>query len=154
MLFDKTRLFNYFREVSKLDERVLFKIVFSRDQIKEEIIYLNTQGQLFDKGINSRGERLDDLRGYGYTISTKEIKEAKGQPTNRITLKDTGEFYRSFRVQVKPGEIVITADPIKEDTDLVEQWGIDILGLTEQSIKRLKPTIIENYKQYIKGLLG
>lgn len=133
---------------------MLFRVIFSRDQIKEEIIYLNTQEQLFDKGIDSEGVRLDVARGYGYANVTKQIKAQKGQPTDRITLKDTGEFYQSFRVDVREGVITINADAQKDDTNLFDEWGVDILGLTEESIKRLKPLVIENYKKYILGLLG
>lgn len=153
MPISQTRMYQYAKRVSQLKEDVVFKIIFSRDQIKEEIIYLNTQAQLFDKGINSRGERLDDLRGFGYSDITKQIKSQKGQPTNRITLKDTGDFYESFRVRVKVGEIIIDANPIKDDTNLFEEFGNDVLGLTDESIEKLKPLIIENYKQYLYGLL-
>jgi len=150
----ETRIYQYAKRVSKLRSEVLFRIIFNRNQIKEEIIYLNTQEQLFNKGIDSEGVRLDDKRGFGYANVTKEIKSKKGQPTDRITLKDTGEFYQSFRVDVKTGVITIDAQAQKDDTNLLAEWGVDILGLTEQSINRLKPLIIENYKQYILGLLG
>lgn len=147
-------MYQYAKRVSKLRSEVLFRVIFSRDQIKEEIIYLNTQEQLFNKGIDSEGVRLDVARGYGYANVTKQIKAQKGQPTDRITLKDTGEFYQSFRVDVRAGVITIDAQAQKDDTNLFTEWGVDILGLTEESIKRLKPLVIENYKQYIIGLLG
>jgi hypothetical protein len=150
----KTRMYQYAKRVSKLRSEVLFRVIFSRDQIKEEIIYLNTQEQLFNKGIDSEGVRLDAARGFGYANVTKQIKARKGQPTDRITLKDTGEFYQSFKVDVREGVITINADAQKDDTNLFDEWGVDILGLTEESIKRLKPLIIENYKQYILELLG
>jgi len=150
----KTRMYEYAKRVSKLRSEVLFRVIFSINEIKEEIIYLNTQEQLFEKGIDSEGVRLDVARGYGYANVTKKIKAQKGQPTDRITLKDTGEFYQSFRVDVREGVITINADAQKDDTNLFDEWGVDILGLTEESIKRLKPLVIENYKKYILGLLG
>lgn len=147
-------MYQYAKRVSKLRSEVLFRVIFSINEIKEEIIYLNTQEQLFEKGIDSEGVRLDVARGYGYANVTKKIKAQKGQPTDRITLKDTGEFYQSFRVDVRAGVITINADAQKDDTNLFTEWGIDILGLTEESINRLKPLVIENYKQYILELLG
>lgn len=149
-----TRAYQYFKKVASLKEDVVFRIVFDKDKIKEEIIYLNTQKQLFEKGVNSNGEDLAQVRGRGYSPTTVALKKAKGQPTDRVTLKDTGEFYRSWKVFVKRGSITIIADPFKEDTNLFSEWGIEILGLTDMSMRELKPLIIENYKQYLYGLLG
>lgn len=148
-----TRAFEYFKKVAALNPEVVFRIVFDREQIKEEIIYLNTKKQLYEKGVNSNGEDIAQVRGRGYAFSTVVSKRAKGQPTDRVTLKDAGEFYRSWKVFVKRGSITIVADPFKEDTNLFEEWGIEILGLTDMSIEELKPLVIENYKNYIYGLL-
>lgn len=101
------------------------------------IIELNTQSQLFDKGIDSTGRSLEDI-GDGYSPYTIEIKKSKGQPTDRVTLKDTGDFYQSFRVYLDSrSDLVITADTIKDTTDLLREWGKDIIGLTQDSLELL-----------------
>lgn len=148
-LLSKTWIYEYRDRLRKIDEGTIFKVVFNRSQIKEEIIYLNTQKQLFELGVNSRGENLGE-----YSPVTKAFKQAKGQPTDRITLKDTGEFYRSFRVFVQSNQITIVANPVKDDSNLFEDFGTEILGLTPTSIENLKPLVIENYKQYLRQLLG
>lgn len=112
--------------------------LFQNVEFRNLIIQLNTKSQLFQQGIDSQGIKLSEYtRNNGYSNYTKAIKEAKGQPTNRITLNDTGEFYKSFRVQRDGNSIKIVANPIKDDTNLFEEWGIDIVGLTEESLETL-----------------
>lgn len=112
--------------------------VLSQDRsFTDYIIELNTQSQLFDKGIDSTGRSLEDVGG-GYSPYTIEIKKSKGQPTDRVTLKDTGDFYQSFRVYLDSrSDLVITADTIKDTTDLLREWGKDIIGLTQDSLELL-----------------
>lgn len=112
--------------------------LFQNVEFRNLIIQLNTKSQLYQQGIDSQGIKLSEYtRNNGYSNYTKAIKEAKGQPTNRITLNDTGEFYKSFRVQRDGNSIKIVANPIKDDTNLFEEWGIDIVGLTEESLETL-----------------
>ena len=115
------------------------------EQVQDEIVRLNTQDQLFDKGIDSLNDTLGD-----YSPITVTIKRRKGQKTSNITLKDTGEFYDSFDVVVKRDGLEITADTMKEDNDLAEMFGIDILGLTDDSLDKLiREYILFNYRDYI-----
>jgi hypothetical protein len=62
-------------------------------------------------------------------------KRKKGQPTDRVTLKDTGDFYSSFQVLPFKGGFIIDADPIKEDTNLFDRYGEDILGLNDENLQ-------------------
>ena len=59
-----------------------------------EICELNSDKQLYEKGENALGVSIDTYRPYAPL--TIEIKTMKGQPTDRVTLKDTGDFYESF----------------------------------------------------------
>jgi len=152
MPFSATRIYKYAQKVKQLNEQTLFRVVFNNEVIKEEIIYLNTEKQLFDKGQDARGIPLDEIGG-DYSPYTVELKRLKGQPTDRVTLKDTGAFYNSFTVTVRPFLILISADTQKDDNDLAQDWGQDILGLSNESIERLKPLVIEHYTRYIRGLL-
>lgn len=115
------------------------------EQVQDEIVRLNTIDQLYDKGIDSLGDSLGD-----YSPFTVRVKVYKGQKTSNITLKDTGEFYDSFDVTVYKDGFTISADAQKEDSNLVEEFGIDILGLTDGSIDKLiREYILDNYKYYI-----
>lgn len=112
--------------------------LFNNQEFRNLIIDLNTKSQLYQQGIDSNGISLNEYtRNNGYSNYTKAIKESKGQPTDRITLNDTGEFYRSFRTKLFGSEIIIFANPNKEDTNLYDEWGADIVGLTDESLKTL-----------------
>lgn len=116
--------------------------------VKEEIVQLNTIDQLFDKGIDSLNKSLGK-----YTSFTIELKKAKGQKTSNITLKDTGDFYRSFKVEATKDSIKINANPIKEDNNLFDDFGAEIVGLTTQNRMRVSEMILNNIIIYVKKQL-
>ena len=115
---------------------VAFKIA-SEKEVKDLVIRLNTQGektsQLFELGEDSLGDNLGS-----YSPFTVQEKKKKGQPTNRITLKDTGEFYSSFNVVPYRGGFTIKANPIKDDDNLFDDFGTDIIGLNETNLQILR----------------
>jgi hypothetical protein len=135
-------------KVNKYDvNKILFE-VWKNPKVRLFIEDLNTEKQLHDKGVDSLGVTLGQYSAY-----TKQIKLNKGQSIKHITLKDTGEFYESFDVKPNQKGFTIFADAQKEDTNLIEAYGKDILGLTDESIKLLiefiKPYYIEASKKAI-----
>jgi len=130
-------LIQILRDISEIDEKALLFEVLNQNKIKELIIKLNTQDQLFKRGIDSNGESLGE-----YTENTQKIKASKGQPFDRVTLKDTGEFYESWEVIISDiSDIIINADDEKDDTALFEKYGEDVLGLTDESLELLVQAI-------------
>ncbi len=114
--------------------------------LKKLVISLNTEGtptsQLFIKGEDSLGNKLKGqtiVTDGEYSPLTKSIKQAKGQPTDRVTLKDTGEFYLSFDVIPYKGGFEIVADPFKTafdgTTNLLDEFGSEILGLNQENLQ-------------------
>ena len=71
-----------------------------------------------------------------YTPKTIELKEIKGQPTNRVTLRDTGDFYASFKIITEPDKFTIIATDYKTD-GLIRKYGRQILGLTDENAQGL-----------------
>ncbi len=117
--------------------------------LQNNIIKLNTIDQLFNDGIDSLGDSLGE-----YSPFTVELKKAKGQPTDRITLKDTGDFYKTFKVEVKDDSFFINANPIKDDNNLFDDFGSEIVGLTEDNQKKISKTILDNTIKYIRKQLA
>ena len=76
---------------------------------KESIADLNAE-QMFT-GLRADGsEILPD-----YKNLTIEIKEAKGQPTDRVTLRDTGAFYAGIKTSITQTSVITTStDPKTE----------------------------------------
>jgi hypothetical protein len=103
------------------------------------IVNLNAEDQLFDHGINALGVSISDYMPY--SPLTIEIKKEKGQPTNRVTLKDEGDFEGSFYVDVGKDSFEIKAADFKTH-DLMTKYGRQILGLTDENMQELINEII------------
>lgn len=132
------------------------RVILKSPGVKAKIIQLNTQNQLFDLGIDSTGKKLQSgsfsalANNEVYAAMTIAIKETKGQPTDRVTLKDKGDFYRSFNVRDTADGWEITAKTIKGDDDLIKEWGPDILGLTDENLQVIIDMAREIVIKYIR----
>lgn len=114
---------------------------------------MNAEEQLFEQGVNRLGVSIMDYAPYSPV--TIAIKEAKGQPTNRVTLRDEGDFQSSFFLEVGDKEFEIKAADWKTE-ELIKKYGRQILGLTDENIKILIwhyifPDLITEAKKTIYG---
>ena len=128
--------------------KTLVKIL-NTPKTKEFITNLNTEVQLFQEGENSFGVKLTDIGGE-YSLITKKIKKRKNQPSNRVTLYDTGDFYESFDVDVDgKGDYTINADPMKDGFNLFSRWGEDVTGLNEENQEKVLVYLENEFYRYI-----
>lgn len=104
------------------------KIVRDNDNI---LIDMNAQDQLYAKGVNRLGVRIDEYQPY--RPLTIQVKIEKRQPYDRVTLKDTGEFYDSFYVETAEDRFYIKASDEKANW-LIKKYGAEIFGLTNDSL--------------------
>lgn len=117
------------------------------------IVNMNAEEQLFDQGVNSLGVSIEDYAPYSpYTI---EIKRQKGQPTNRVTLHDEGDFANSIFIDAGRDKFEIKAADSKTQS-LIRKYGRQILGLTNENLKELiekyiLPEVIKESKKYLYG---
>lgn len=147
-------LLNRIYSILDQDPNKLTGPIYRKAKVKNYIIKLNTgdnriaganvNGQLYDKGIDASGRSLKSIGG-DYSAFTKSLKAAANLPTNRITLFDTGDFYRSFKVVPATDGFIIQANTIKDQDDLRVRWGDNILGLTDESKTKLVEYIIEDF---------
>ena len=140
------------KNINNLDLNDIFKTLWSDNKVQQYIIKLNTRGegtsQLYNFGINSEGKSIGE-----YSDNTIQIKAFNGQPVDRVTLYDTGEFYESFIVIANQKGFKITADPIKEDNNLFEDWGKNIVGLTKENEELLLVFVEKDFnKEFEKRL--
>lgn len=90
-------------------------------------IDMNVEDQLFERGIDSKGNKIYPE----YSPVTVMLKTIKRQPTDRVTLRDTGAFHRSFRIEANEFNFTIVA----EDLHLLQyHYGEDIIGLTDENL--------------------
>lgn len=93
------------------------------------------QEQLF-QGLRSDGKRIKP----GYATSTKDYKRKKGQPFDRVTLKDTGQFYSGILIDVRGETFVITSADEKTGK-LEDKYGFRIFGLNKESRIEYNPIL-------------
>lgn len=112
-----------------------------------QIVKMNTD-RLYKLGEYTTGDAIADR--VPYKPLTIQIKRSKGQPTDRVTLKDTGDFHASIFLRFDTQKMEVVADDPKT-AKLVRKYGTEILGLTEANMIELKemimPQLLERFKK-------
>lgn len=117
------------------------------DAVKQKefaITQLNTENQLYEKGIDEGKSKLKP----SYAKSTIAIKNRKHQPTDRVTLRDTGKFYKAWTIFYERDQITLMAKPmiLNRNFDLVahleHRYGQKIIGLTPENIEKLRKLVL------------
>lgn len=111
---------------------------------KNVIIKMITENQLYERGITGKDEFIASYAPYA--PRTIQVKLKKGQPTDRVTLKDTGEFYESFEVVFDTGGFYITSTDEKAKY-LIKKYGESIFRLSDENL-----TIL--LREYIRPILS
>lgn len=117
---------------------------------KAEIIDLNRQAQLYEKGEDSLGL---DLKPYAFF--TVQIKQLLGQPYDRTTLNYSGAFYDGFYLTVDKDNLILTFNSTDRKTpDLIGKYGQNIFGLNYDNQQKLnyeiiKPELDKYIRQYL-----
>lgn len=115
---------------------------------KEDIIVSAiADDQLYRRGINGKGKKIMDYMPY--TATTVRIKKKKGQPTTRVTLRDTGDFHNSMFVVFDAEGFYVTASDDKTP-ELIEKYGDEIFRLTDKNLTRIIRSHIR--KELVKRL--
>jgi hypothetical protein len=130
--------------------RLIQSIILENEYI---ITYMNSEDQLYEQGINRLGVNIMDYAPY--SPLTIEIKKEKGQPYNRVTLRDEGYFEQSFYVEADTQQFTIKAADWKTE-DLIQRYRRQILGLTEENKiiliwEYIYPELKAKTKEYIYG---
>lgn len=135
--------------LAKMDLR--FIATESIDQTKDHVKLLQ-QAQLFE-GMTSEEHpihRIGKPPDYIYAERTIREKRIKGQPTNRVTLRDKRDFYNEIFVDARDETFVIDSADEKAGK-LIMDYGEKIFGLgrsrrAEWVQETLKPTYVRNIK--------
>lgn len=115
---------------------------------KEDVIVSAiADDQLYRRGINGKGKKIMDYMPY--TATTVRIKKKKGQPTTRVTLRDTGDFHNSMFVVFDAEGFYVTASDDKTP-ELIEKYGDEIFRLTDKNLTRIIRSHIR--KELVKRL--
>lgn len=138
----------YLNRITRLKEGKELQRIAKEREILDYIVLLNTDEQLY-QGVDSQGTPLKEIGG-DYAPFTKSKKQREGQPTNRITLFDEGDFYNSFKATAAKKGISIDADYTKPGTDLRDRWGNELAGLTDESLEDLRKEFLPPLRELFK----
>jgi hypothetical protein len=122
------------------------QIVLDLVRENEQFVINLQQGQL-GEGFDSKGQQIKP----SYAQSTIARKKKKGQPFNRVTLKDKGDYYKSFDIiyNESGGTFVLKATNFVRQY-LVKRYGEDIEGLTPESIELVSKEIQDRLLEVIQ----
>jgi len=134
--------------VQKLDEKKAWYYVLDK-KAKQYIISLNTNEQLGEDGIDSEGRSLGE-----YAPFTVNFRRSKGLQVDHIDFHVTGEYWASWKVEVKDDSFIINVDQDRFN-ELVNElrFSPDHVGLTDFSIESLAQMLKVNYDTYIREQL-
>ena len=128
------------KRLKALQDGIYEEIQEAFDKKQVEVIEYNTNKQLFKKGERSDNARLIPK----YAESTKRIKRKKGQRISNVTLRDTGAFYKSIKVDAREEEVEIKTDGSLDYSDHLEnRYGALIYGLQPKFLRQF-------YNRFIK----
>jgi hypothetical protein len=98
--------------------------------------------QLFQKGIDGDGNKLR-----GYKRITIQLKRAKGQPTDRTTLRDEGTFHASIEVRAYEDSFEVSSN-VSYDKYLIDPsesyyaYGYHVLKPTKENMTEFFKTFV------------
>lgn len=134
------------RNLDELPEQIFTFVGESLEDNKEYVEDLI--GLQHEAGITGTGARITPE----YTPYTVAQKKAKGQPSDRVTLKDEGDYRDSITQEVERDRAVIFATDEKAEA-LSDKYGPEILDFTDESKKEIRgqilPDLITKTKKHV-----
>lgn len=102
-----------------------------------------------EQGINSDGSSIEPP----YRELTVEIKKAKGQRSDRVTLKDEGDFYGGFFIDSNEFPAAFWSKDYKV-IELTQKYGSDFFGLTGENQTELNYSyLLDKIQSYYREVL-
>lgn len=127
--------------------RTFDQVVLDIVQEDEQMVLDMNREQMYS-GIRSDGTRIEPE----YTATTISIKQRKGQPTDRVTLKDTGDHYREMFIQYGDDSFGIYSDA-EYAIDLANKYEFNIYGLTPDNISILGKVVGDKLEDRLDEIL-
>lgn len=110
-----------------------YQVQLSLEAARQEYIQLQ-QEQLYS-GIKEDNTDITPA----YTPLTVKIKKTKGQITDHVTLRDTGDFYKGIYITVdSPDKFTVDSKDVKS-VGLQEKYTEKIFGLNDESKVQFNP---------------
>ncbi|MET4106038.1 hypothetical protein [Hymenobacter sp. UYP22] len=89
-----------------------------------------------------------------YADLTIALKQIKGQPTDKVTLRDSGDFYTSIIAQLSGKQVQLVGTDQKT-AELEEKYGPDIIGVPDPALDEFRADYIKpDLQQKTRDTLG
>ena len=105
--------------------------------IEDEIKEINVHQQ-YDLGQDRNGDSITPE----YAESTIRYKRRKGQPTDRVTLQDTGQYHDTFNIRYEDEGFELYANDWKAGF-LDKKYGKEIYGLQDEAARELADQVYQ-----------
>lgn len=138
------------KSLDEIRNNVMNILDTSIERERSSFILLNQQ-QLYNKGEMSDGKLLPPYT-YFTTISKRESPSGHDKKTSNMTLKDTSEFYQEMYININPEDVQMLSRG-KNTASLIERFGMNIMGLTDESLDYVKPKIKDHMIEISKQIL-
>jgi hypothetical protein len=132
-----------------MDADIIWNHVFSEKEFQTWILDLIRDDQLMEKGVDETGKVIGT-----YSWATQNIYNSSKIEGEHYTLFDTGDFYKSMVILLGTNYFEIDADPIKENANLFTKYGEGVIGLTEESLEKLREETKRRYAIEIDRLFS
>lgn len=158
-LFKDTLIGERLDKLKSLNQGQMFFNAVSDKRVQDFILFLVQYGQLFSRGINE----FEEIIGR-YSELTEQINPEKVAGTP-YTLKDTGEFFDSMFVTpnsesfiidgngIKYGKTLKNGQVVETITNLFEEFGDSIIGLTEDHKEQLGRMLADKFIEDVRKIL-
>lgn len=148
-------LINGLRKIKKINQTL--QKIFKDPFVQDYIIALN-QEQL-QAGEDNTGTPIRTFKAVSpdvYSAFTMNIKAAKGQPVDKVTLFDEGDFYKSFDVKALPTAFEVTGEEAKDDGEISDNVDMEnIYNLNTENVRKLlDQRVIPAMQEINKEILG
>lgn len=124
---------NIISQLDKVNISNLGRHVFSQSNIQKWMID-TIQKRLYNLGESADGTDLKTDKsssGNPYADVTMDIKSYLGQRTDNVTFKDSGSFYKSFKILLKQNSVNIEADFYKGGDHIGDNFEFQFSNLKD-----------------------
>jgi hypothetical protein len=131
--------------IRKLKDLPTVVELIADDVINEDFPSM-VKGQL-EKGQDGKGQEI----GEGYSQSWADVRSSKGLQTTFVDLIFSGALVNTFETVETADDWYLTSSATYLD-DLIERYGIEIIGIQDKNLKEIKKRIIiETVKEFKDG---
>lgn len=141
-------IFQFHKKLGSLIDSYDSMVANIIDENGKQYAQANANEQMYERGKRADGSDLPD-----YSPVTIQIKKAKGQRTDHMTLRDTKAFHKRMYAELQGETLKISSHDSKAQM-LKGKYG-DIFGLMDEirrsvSIKYVKPIFINKIRAKLK----